>query len=62
MQKDEEDLISVGDEGLHWLTAVLNFSIFNRPKKNLNSNYTQFIQGFQSRQKKFNNLLVLLQS
>ena len=29
------------------LTAVLNFGIFNGPKKNSNS--TQFIQGFQNR-------------
>ena len=38
---------SLGDEGWHWLTAVLNFCIFKWPKKNSNS--TQLIQGFQSR-------------
>ena len=35
------------DEGWYQLTAVLNFCVFNKSKKN--SNYTQFIQRFLSR-------------
>ena len=40
-------LSSLVDEGWHWLSAALNFGVFNWTKKNLNS--TQIILGFQSR-------------
>ena len=38
---------SLGDESWNQITVVLNFGIFNGPKKNLNS--AQIILGFQSR-------------
>ena len=40
-------LHSLVDEGQYQLTSVLNFCLFNRPKKNSNS--TQIILVFQSR-------------
>ena len=45
----------LGDEGWNLLTGIINFCILNRPKKNSNS--TQIILGFLSRQNVYNLLV-----